>query len=176
MSLIFSHPIKKLTLAAAFGGGYVLGAKAGRDRYEQIKQTAQQVAEDPRVQQATSQAQEFVRETAEKVKEDPRVKDVADKVTSVTKQGADKVEEAVDSTKEAASSHSAGSHSAGSDSSTAAAPKPTPPPAPSSTSTDEVHPLLADEHIAMEETVVYSAGPDIEESIDELIDDKPDHA
>ncbi|GAA4515875.1 MULTISPECIES: YtxH domain-containing protein [Nonomuraea] len=32
--------------------GYVLGSRAGRERYEQIKRTAQRVADDPRVQEA----------------------------------------------------------------------------------------------------------------------------
>jgi hypothetical protein len=179
MSILFSHPVKKLTLLATFGGGYVLGAKAGRERYEQIKQTAQQVAEDPRVQQATAQAQEFVHETAEKVKEDPRLKDIADKVTdkvgSVAKHSADTAEDAVDKVEEAVDT---AKHAASSDSPTPPpappTPKPTPPPAPNNSS--DVHPLLADEHIELEETVVYSAGPDVEESIDELIDPKSDHA
>lgn len=38
---ILRHPVKKLTLAAAFAGGYVLGAKAGRERYEEIVRLAQ---------------------------------------------------------------------------------------------------------------------------------------
>ena len=33
--------MKKLTVLAIFGLGYVLGAKAGRDRYEQIRGLAQ---------------------------------------------------------------------------------------------------------------------------------------
>lgn len=32
--------------------GYVLGSRAGRERYEQIKRTAQRVADNPRVQEA----------------------------------------------------------------------------------------------------------------------------
>ena len=41
------------------------------------------------------------------------------------------------------------------------------------TSTDtrtngDVHPLLADEHTPVEEEVVYSSGPDIEETVEEL--------
>jgi hypothetical protein len=32
-----------------------------------------------------------------------------------------------------------------------------------------VHPLLADEHVEPEEEVVYSSGPDIEESIEDLL-------
>lgn len=84
---IFSHPVKKLAIVAAIGAAYVLGAKAGRERYEQIVQAANQV------------------------------KDVG-------------------------------------------VPKPT-------------SPLLRDEHIDVEEELVYSAGPDIEESIDELADVDP---
>jgi len=148
MSLLFSHPVKKLTLLVAFGGGYVLGAKAGRERYEQIKQTAQQVADDPRVQQATTQAQEFVRDTAEKVKDDPRVHDVVERVEGLTKQAADTVEETVETATDKAEE------------------------APPSDPT-EVHPLLADEHFESDDEIVYSAGPDIEESIDELADVDP---
>jgi uncharacterized protein YdgA (DUF945 family) len=33
--------MKKLTVVAVFGLGYVLGAKAGRGRYEQIRELAQ---------------------------------------------------------------------------------------------------------------------------------------
>jgi hypothetical protein len=33
--------MKKLTAVAVFGLGYVLGAKAGRGRYEQIRELAQ---------------------------------------------------------------------------------------------------------------------------------------
>jgi uncharacterized membrane-anchored protein YjiN (DUF445 family) len=148
MSLLFRHPIKKLTLLAAFGGGYVLGTKAGRERYQQIVDAANQVKGDPRVQQATAQATEFARDTAEKVKDDPRVKDVVDKVETVTKQASDKAqdvaEQAGDKVEEVADS-------AKSDDSA-------------------VNPLLADEHIVVEEEIVYTSGPDIEESIDQLSD------
>lgn len=34
-----------LTKLAAFGAGYVLGTRAGRDRYEQIRSVAKQAAE-----------------------------------------------------------------------------------------------------------------------------------
>ncbi|AXT85150.1 hypothetical protein C6I20_08105 [Aeromicrobium sp. A1-2] len=63
---IFSHPIKKLTILAAFGGGYILGAKAGRERYEQIRNAATQVKQDPRVQQATAKTEDLVRETTDR--------------------------------------------------------------------------------------------------------------
>lgn len=48
--------MSKVTLLAAAGVGYVLGARAGRERYEQIKAGAQKVASDPRVQSAKDKA------------------------------------------------------------------------------------------------------------------------
>ncbi|GAA1017223.1 hypothetical protein Aple_061510 [Acrocarpospora pleiomorpha] len=42
----------KLMFAAGLGVGYVLGTRAGRERYEQIKGAAQRVADNPRVQEA----------------------------------------------------------------------------------------------------------------------------
>ena len=52
--------LKKLPLLLAAGAGYVLGARAGRERYEQIKTQAQKVSGNPRVQQAAHQAQDVV--------------------------------------------------------------------------------------------------------------------
>lgn len=48
--------------------GYVLGTKAGRARYEQIRRTAQRVKADPRVREAAHQAQEQVAHAAGKVR------------------------------------------------------------------------------------------------------------
>ena len=42
--------IRKLTLVAGFGAGYVLGAKAGRARYEQIKRNFDGLMGKPAVQ------------------------------------------------------------------------------------------------------------------------------
>jgi hypothetical protein len=52
-------------LVAALAVGYVLGARAGRGRYEQIKQTAQRVRRDPRVQEKTQQAADLAKEGAQ---------------------------------------------------------------------------------------------------------------
>ena len=41
-----------------FAVGYVIGARAGRERYEQIKQASQKVAESPPVRKATQAAGE----------------------------------------------------------------------------------------------------------------------
>jgi hypothetical protein len=46
----------RLSLGLGFGVGYVLGARAGRARYEQIKQAAAGVMERPEVQQAVEKA------------------------------------------------------------------------------------------------------------------------
>ena len=49
---------KKLTLAAAAGAGYVLGAKAGKERYTQIEAKFREIAGMPAVQNATSAVKE----------------------------------------------------------------------------------------------------------------------
>src|SRR5215210_7400593 len=46
----------KLSLGLGLGVGYVLGAQAGRARYEQIKQAAAGLMERPEVQQALERA------------------------------------------------------------------------------------------------------------------------
>ena len=48
--------MKKLLLLAAAGIGYVLGARAGRERYDQIVGTVNKVKNDPRVQEKAQQA------------------------------------------------------------------------------------------------------------------------
>ncbi|MFL6154357.1 MAG: YtxH domain-containing protein [Ornithinibacter sp.] len=52
--------MKKLTLIVGVGIGYVLGSKAGRERFEQIRSGARKVASNPKVQSAASKAQETV--------------------------------------------------------------------------------------------------------------------
>jgi hypothetical protein len=56
--------MSKMTMILAGAAGYVLGAKAGHERYEQIKSAAQKVARDPRVQHRAQQAQTVVKEKA----------------------------------------------------------------------------------------------------------------
>ncbi len=53
----------------AGGVGYVLGTKAGRERYDQIRRTAQKVRNDPRVQEKTHQAADLAKEKAPVVKD-----------------------------------------------------------------------------------------------------------
>lgn len=142
MSILFSHPIKKLTLLVAFGGGYVLGAKAGRERYEQIRQTASQVTEDPRVKDVVSRAEDILRDAGIKQDDDQG--------------GSHRLDVEADADTDDAPSIPVPTSPA------VTAPVPTPP-APD---------------LPIEDEVVYTTGPDIEETIDELIDldvsDRPD--
>lgn len=61
--------MKKLMLLIAGGVGYVLGARAGRERYDQIKRTATRVKDDPRVQEKATQAADLAKEKAPGVKD-----------------------------------------------------------------------------------------------------------
>lgn len=47
----------KLSFLAGFGAGYVLGAKAGRERYEQIARAWAHAKDDPRLQSVAGLAQ-----------------------------------------------------------------------------------------------------------------------
>ncbi|MGH3327419.1 MAG: YtxH domain-containing protein [Streptomycetales bacterium] len=47
----------KAAFLAGLGVGYVLGARAGRERYEAIRRTSQRLSENPRVQQAAGAVQ-----------------------------------------------------------------------------------------------------------------------
>jgi hypothetical protein len=62
-------------MLAAGAVGYVLGARAGRERYDQIVYQAQRFWTNPKVQEAASQAQDRAREAAPVVAE--KVGDVA---------------------------------------------------------------------------------------------------
>lgn len=46
--------MKRLWLMAGFAAGYVLGARAGRHRYDQIAAAARQVRRRPELQQAAA--------------------------------------------------------------------------------------------------------------------------
>ena len=56
--------MKKLMMLAAGAVGYVLGTRAGRERYEQIKTQAQRFKNDPRVQAKAREAGDKVTEAA----------------------------------------------------------------------------------------------------------------
>jgi hypothetical protein len=75
--------IRKLTLAAGFGAGYVLGAKAGTQRYDQIVAMFRQVAGMPAVQEVTSNIADTASQIGDKAKAtvNETVASVGDKVT-----------------------------------------------------------------------------------------------
>ena len=78
--------MKKLTLLAAGAVGYVLGTRAGRERYEQIKAGATKIAQDPRVRAKATEAGHAIKEQA------PHVKDkVVETATTATHAAKDKV-------------------------------------------------------------------------------------
>jgi hypothetical protein len=56
----------RLTFIAGLACGYVLGTKAGRERYETIKKSAQQVSQNPAVRNAAESAAQTSREFAGK--------------------------------------------------------------------------------------------------------------
>ncbi|WP_228545856.1 YtxH domain-containing protein [Microcella flavibacter] len=59
----------KILFLTGMGVGYVLGTKAGRERYNQIKRTASTLWSDPRVQQRVDQVEDFVKEKGPEVAE-----------------------------------------------------------------------------------------------------------
>lgn len=56
--------MSKLSVLVAGGVGYVLGARAGRERYEQIQRLATRVKENPTVQDTARQATEAAKDAA----------------------------------------------------------------------------------------------------------------
>ena len=59
----------KILFLAGVGVGYLLGTRAGRERYEQIKSVASQFWNAPVVQRRVDDVQDFVREKAPEVTE-----------------------------------------------------------------------------------------------------------
>jgi hypothetical protein len=56
--------MSKLMILAAGAAGYVLGTKAGRDRYEQIAQQAQKLRNNPTVQKKVTEAGHAAKDVA----------------------------------------------------------------------------------------------------------------
>ncbi|PJJ56594.1 hypothetical protein CLV56_0803 [Mumia flava] len=54
----------KLSFLVGLGAGYVLGARAGRERYEQMAEKAQGIWRDPRVREKADAAGTIVTEKA----------------------------------------------------------------------------------------------------------------
>jgi hypothetical protein len=56
--------MRKLTILAAGAVGYVLGTRAGRERYEQLVRQAQRLRENPTVQQKVGEARHVATDAA----------------------------------------------------------------------------------------------------------------
>lgn len=74
--------MKKLTLLSAVGIGYVLGARAGRERYDELQSAFDKFKSNPKVQATAHQAADVAKEKAPVVKE---------KLSSVAGTATDKV-------------------------------------------------------------------------------------
>lgn len=59
----------RLVFAVGFGAGFVLGARAGRERYEQLRTLARKVADSPAVQQAAGALQAQAADLAKNAKD-----------------------------------------------------------------------------------------------------------
>ena len=57
----------KTSLLVGFAAGYVLGSRAGHERYEQIKAGASRVARNPKVQAAADRVQDAAGQQAASV-------------------------------------------------------------------------------------------------------------
>ena len=74
--------MKKLMSLTAFGLGYMLGSRAGRERYDQLMNGFLRVREDPRVQEQAQHVADVAKEQAPAV---------VDKVTGVASAAVQKV-------------------------------------------------------------------------------------
>ena len=70
----------KILFVAGLAVGYVVGTRAGREKYEELRTAAMKVWNDPRVQKQVDAAQDFVKDKAPEVAE--FVSDGAKKVVS----------------------------------------------------------------------------------------------
>lgn len=91
--------MRKLMLLAAFAVGYLLGAQAGRERYDQIMGALAKIGNDPRVQEKTHQAVDVAKQQAPVV---------ADKVTSAASSAASAAASKVKGSNHAEVPHMAG--------------------------------------------------------------------
>lgn len=89
---------KKLTLAVAAGAGYVLGAKAGKERYAQIEAKFREIAGMPAVQNATTTVKATAADVADTAKQavNEKVESASEKASGGSKSGSKSGESVVD--------------------------------------------------------------------------------
>ena len=80
----------KILIVTGLAVGYVLGARAGRERYEQIKRAATKFWNDPRVKQQVEMVEDFAKDKAPEVVDfiTDNAKKVASQVRGTTKKSA----------------------------------------------------------------------------------------
>lgn len=73
----------KILFLAGLGLGYVLGTRAGREKYDQMKAATLKVWNDPRLQKQVDAVEDFVKEKTPEVADfvSDNAKRVVDKVT-----------------------------------------------------------------------------------------------
>lgn len=98
----------KILFLTGMGVGYVLGTKAGRERYNQIKRTASTLWSDPRVQQRVDQVEDFVKEKGPEVAEfvGDNAKKLASQVTGRGSSGSGSTAKSTRSTRSSAAKSS----------------------------------------------------------------------
>ncbi len=81
-----------LIVAVGLGIGYLFGARAGRERYDQIVDAANGFWEDPRVVKARRDAANYARENAPVVRDKAQAvaKDVASRTATTARAAADR--------------------------------------------------------------------------------------
>jgi hypothetical protein len=79
----------RATFIVGFAVGYIVGARAGRERYEQIMQAGQKVAESPAVRKATQAAGQKATELTKVAKDQAATR--VPKLTETAKSSASKV-------------------------------------------------------------------------------------
>jgi hypothetical protein len=77
----------KILIVTGLAVGYVLGARAGRERYEEIKRTATKFWNDPRVKHQVETVEDFAKDKAPEVVDfiSDNAKKVVSQVRSATK-------------------------------------------------------------------------------------------
>ena len=89
--------LKKTTLLIAAGAGYVLGAKAGKERYAQIEGKFREIAGMPAVQSATASVKETAATVADSAK--ATAGDVADSAKATVNDKVEAISDKASSTK-----------------------------------------------------------------------------
>jgi len=110
----------KILFLTGLGLGYVLGTRAGRERYEQIKTTVGRLWNDPRVQRQVDNVEAFVKDKAPEIVDfvSDNAKKVAAQVTGTktnsTRSGASKASTAKSGSAKSGSASTGAKRSTGS--------------------------------------------------------------